>query len=98
MVPPLIKFGTSTWTHEGWKGQVYLKGTFTKHCLAEYWQFQYNGSPLFRIVGNDSTFYRPPTSQQLRAYREQMPPDCTMCFKVWSAITVPVFASTHDMG
>ncbi len=102
MVSPLVRFGTSTWTYEGWKGQVYLKdypkGTFTKHCLAEYWQFLYNGSPLFRTVGNDSTFYRPPTSQQLRAYRDQMPEQAEMCFKVWEDITVPVFASHPRYG
>jgi uncharacterized protein YecE (DUF72 family) len=102
MVPPLVRFGTSTWTYEGWKGQVYLKdypkGTFTKHCLAEYWQFPYNGSPLFRTVGNDSTFYRPPASQQLRAYRDQMPEYTEMCFKVWEDITVPAFAQHPRYG
>ncbi|MDH4152552.1 MAG: DUF72 domain-containing protein [Nitrospira sp.] len=102
MLSPLVRFGTSTWTYEGWKGQVYLKdypkGTFTKHCLAEYWHFPHNGAPLFRTVGNDSTFYRPPTSRQLLAYRDQMPPDCTMCFKVWEDITVPVFASHPRYG
>ncbi|MBH0204090.1 MAG: DUF72 domain-containing protein [Nitrospira sp.] len=102
MVSPLVRFGTSTWTYEGWKGQVYLKnypkGTFTKHCLAEYWQFLYNGSPLFRTVGNDSTFYRPPTTRQLLAYRDQMPQDCTMCFKVWEDLTVPVFAQHPRYG
>ncbi|MFO0699595.1 MAG: DUF72 domain-containing protein [Nitrospira sp.] len=96
MIAPLVRFGTSTWTYEGWKGQVYLKdypnGTFTKQCLSEYWQFLHNGLPLFRTVGNDAAFYRPPTSHQLVAYRDQMPPDCTMCFKVWEDITVPVFA------
>jgi len=102
MVSPLVRFGTSTWTYEGWKGQVYLKdypkGTFTKHCLAEYWQFPHNGTPLFRTVGNDSTFYRPPTSQQLRAYRNQMPEQVEMCFKVWEDITVPVFAQHPRYG
>ena len=102
MVSPLVRFGTSTWTYEGWKGQVYLKdypkGTFTKRCLSEYWQFFYNGSPLFRTVGNDSTFYRPPTSQQLRAYRDQMPEWVEMCFKVWEEITVPVFAPHPRYG
>jgi uncharacterized protein YecE (DUF72 family) len=102
MAPPLVRFGTSTWTYEGWKGQVYLKdypkGTFTKHCLTEYWQFPCNGSPLFRTVGNDSTFYRPPTSQQLRAYRDQMPEHGEMCFKVWEEITVPVFAQHPRYG
>ena len=102
MVPALVRFGTSTWTYEGWKGQVYLKaypkGTFTKQCLTEYWQFLFDGSPLFRTVGNDSTFYRPPTSQQLRAYRDQMPEYMEMCFKVWEDITVPAFAQHPRYG
>ena len=102
MISSSVRFGTSTWTYEGWKGQVYLKdypkGSFTKHCLAEYWQFLYNGSPLFRTVGNDSTFYRPPTSLQLRAYRDQMPDQAEMCFKVWEEITVPVFAAHPRYG
>ena len=37
---PLIKFGTSTWAYEGWRGTVYTKdypkGRFKKDCLAEY--------------------------------------------------------------
>jgi uncharacterized protein YecE (DUF72 family) len=102
MLSPLVRFGTSTWTYEGWKGQVYRKdypkGTFTKHCLAEYWQFPHNSIPLLRTVGNDSTFYRPPTSQQLRAYRGQMPERVDMCFKVWEDITVPVFAQHPRYG
>ena len=67
---PLIRFGTSTWTYEGWQGQVYKrqygKSTFARECLGEYCQYQYEGEPLFRTVGNDSTFYRPPTANQLR--------------------------------
>lgn len=102
MISSLVRFGTSTWTYEGWKGQVYLKdypkSAFSKQCLAEYWQFLYNGSPLFRTVGNDSTFYRPPTSRQLRAYRDQMPKQVEMCFKVWEDITVPVFAQHARYG
>ncbi|MBL8073863.1 MAG: DUF72 domain-containing protein [Nitrospira sp.] len=102
MVSSLVRFGTSTWTYEGWKGQVYLKdyprGTFTKHCLTEYWQFLYDGAPLFRTVGNDSTFYRPPTSAQLLAYRDQMAEQTEMCFKVWEDITVPVFAPHPRYG
>ena len=65
----LVRFGTSTWTYEGWQGQVYKKtyaaNSFTRDCLAEYGQYLYNGQPLFRTVGNDSTFYRPPTTGQL---------------------------------
>ena len=61
---PLIRFGTSTWAYEGWQGQVYkreyARSKFSQECLGEYCQYQYHGEPLFRTVGNDSTFYRPP--------------------------------------
>ena len=89
---PLIRFGTSTWTYEGWQGQVYLrkyaKTTFARECLGEYCQYLYNGEALFRTVGNDSTFYRPPTANQLRHYLNQIPEDFEMCFKVWEEITM----------
>ena len=102
MIPPLVSFGTSTWTYEGWKRQVYLKdypkGTFIRDCLAEYCQFSYKGYPLFRTVGNDSSFYRPPTGPQLATYSEQMPTSFEMCFKVWQDITVPVFAQHPRYG
>ena len=99
---PLIRFGTSTWTYEGWQGQVYKreysKSTFARECLGEYCQYQYNGEPLFRTVGNDSTFYRPPTANQLRHYLTQIPEDFQMCFKVWEEITIPSFAKHPRYG
>ena len=88
---PLVRFGTSTWTYEGWQGQVYArqyaKSTFARECLGEYCQYQYKNEPLFRTVGNDATFYRPPTANQLRRYLNQIPEDFEMCFKVWEEIT-----------
>jgi hypothetical protein len=52
---PLIRFGTSTWTYEGWQGQVYqrqyAKSAFARECLGEYCQYQYKDEPLFRTVG-----------------------------------------------
>ena len=99
---PLIRFGTSTWTYEGWQGQVYrrqyAKSTFARECLGEYCQYQYQGEPLFRTVGNDSTFYRPPTANQLRRYLSQIPEDFQMCFKVWEEITIPAFAKQARYG
>jgi len=98
----LIRFGTSTWTYEGWQGQVYLKKyaktAFARECLGEYCQYLYNGEPLFRTVGNDSTFYRPPTANQLRHYLNQIPEDFEMCFKVWEEITVPMWAKQPRYG
>jgi uncharacterized protein YecE (DUF72 family) len=99
---PLIRFGTSTWTYEGWQGQVYhrwyAKSTFVRECLGEYCQYQYQGEPLFRTVGNDSTFYRSPTANQLRHYLTQIPEDFEMCFKVWEEITIPSYAKQPRCG
>lgn len=101
-VSPLIRFGTSTWTYEGWQGQVYrrryARTTFARECLGEYCQYLYNGEPLFRTVGNDSTFYRPPTASQLRHYLNQIPEDFEMCFKVWEEITIPQWARQARYG
>jgi uncharacterized protein YecE (DUF72 family) len=99
---PLIRFGTSTWTYEGWQGQVYqrsyAKSAFARECLGEYCQYQYQGDPLFRTVGNDSTFYRPPTANQLLRYLKQIPEDFNMCFKVWEEITIPSYAKQPRYG
>lgn len=99
---PLIRFGTSTWTYGGWQGQVYLKPyaktTFARECLGEYCQYLYNGEPCFRTVGNDATFYRPPTLNQLRKYLNQIPEDFEMCFKVWEEITIPSYAKHARYG
>jgi len=99
---PLIRFGTSTWAYEGWQGQVYkrtyAKSTFVRECLGEYCQYLFNGERLFRTVGNDSTFYRAPTAQQLTRYLNQIPEDFEMCFKVWEEITIPSYALHNRYG
>ena len=99
---PLIRLGTSTWTYEGWQGQVYkrqyAKSTFTRECLGEYCQYQDQGEPLFRTVGNDATFYRPPSAAQLRHHLTQIPEDFEMCCKVWELITIPNFAKQARYG
>jgi len=98
----LVRFGTSTWTYEGWQGQVYrrqyAKSRFAQECLGEYCQFQYNHEPLFRTVGNDATFYRPPTANQLRRYLNLIPEDFEMCCKVWEEITIPSYAQQARYG
>lgn len=98
----LIRFGTSTWTYEGWQGQIYLrqyaKSKFAQECLGEYCQYQYNGESLFRTVGNDGTFYRPASVNQLRRYASQLGEDCQMCFKVWEELTIPTFANRGRYG
>ncbi len=99
---PFTRFGTSTWAYEGWQGQIYTrpyaKTNFARECLSEYCHYLHNGEPLFCTVGNDSTFYRPPTANQLRQYLNQIPEDFEMCFKVWEEITVPHFAKHVRYG
>jgi uncharacterized protein YecE (DUF72 family) len=96
-VPSLVKFGTSTWTYEGWQGLVYNrsypKGRFKQDCLAEYAQYRYKDQPLFRTVGFDFTFYGPPTARQLAHYATQLPSGFLACSKTWEEVTVPAFAA-----
>ena len=98
----LVRFGTSTWTYEGWQGQVYkrtyAKSSFARECLGEFCQYLYKGQPLFRTVGNDATFYRPPTANQLKRYLSQIPEDFEMCCKVWEEITIPKYANHLRYG
>ena len=99
---PLIRFGTSTWTYEGWQGQIYTrkytKTAFTRECLGEFCQYLYRGQPLFRTVGNDATFYRPLSANQLTRYLTQIPEDFQMCFKVWEELTIPTYAKHARYG
>lgn len=83
-------------------GQVYqrqyTKTSFTRECFGEFCQYLYNGQPLFRTVGNDSTFYRPPSANQLTRYLTQIPEDFEMCFKVWEELTIPTYAKHARYG
>jgi uncharacterized protein YecE (DUF72 family) len=92
---PLVRFGTSTWTYEGWKGDVYTqnyaKGRFKQDCLAEYVRYDHEGEPLFRTVGFDFSFYGPPTHKQLEHYASLLPDGFEACAKVWEEITIPAF-------
>lgn len=76
----------------------YTKTGFTRECLGEFCQYHYNGQPLFRTVGNDSSFYRPPSANQLTRYLTQIPEDFEMCFKVWEEITIPTYAKHARYG
>ena len=92
---PSVRFGTSTWTYEGWKGEVYKhnypKGRFKQDCLAEYARYEHEGEPLFRTVGFDFTFYGPPSVKQLQHYASLLPEGFEACAKVWEEITIPEF-------
>ncbi len=70
-IPANIQFGTSTWTYDGWFGDVYhrrYRGPEPARRLEEYARY-----PLFRTVGIDSAFYDPPSEEELRSYARALP-------------------------
>lgn len=85
-LPPLVRLGTSSWTFPGWKGLVYRAeyksaAAFTRDSLAEYGR-----CPMFRAVGVDSTYYRPPTRAVLDRIHAQAP-HLHFVVKAWQEIT-----------
>jgi uncharacterized protein YecE (DUF72 family) len=88
-LPPQVHFGTSTWTYDGWSGDVYhrhYRGPQPAQRLEEYGRY-----PLFQTVGIDSVFYDPPTEQTLTAYAAALPPGFPCVSKVWDRITARRF-------
>ncbi len=84
-VPSNIKFGTSTWTYDGWTGDVYrrdYRAAQPARRLEEYARY-----PLFRSVGIDSAFYDPPSEAVLAAYARSLPAGFPCVSKVWDRIT-----------
>jgi uncharacterized protein YecE (DUF72 family) len=84
-VPTNIRFGTSTWTYDGWAGDVYhrpYRGAEPARRLEEYARY-----PLFRTVGIDSAYYEPPSEEVLAAYARALPPGFPCVSKVWDRIT-----------
>ena len=84
-IPPSIRFGTSTWTYDGWAGEVYhrpYRSAQPARRLEEYVRY-----PLFRTVGIDSAFYEPPSDEVLTAYARALPPGFPCVSKVWDRIT-----------
>ena len=84
-IPANIRFGTSTWTYDGWFGDVYhrrYRGPEPARRLEEYARY-----PLFRTVGIDSAFYDPPSEDELRSYARALPQGFPCVSKVWDRIT-----------
>src|SRR5213592_4944561 len=84
-VPTTVRFGVSTWTYDGWTGDVYhraYRGAQPARRLEEYARY-----PLFRTVGIDSAYYDPPSEEVLAAYARSLPPGFPCVSKVWDRIT-----------
>src|ERR1700694_3397838 len=94
-IPPLVRFGTSTWNYPGWRGLVYQQDYGPKGAAARMLK-EYAAFPLFGTVGVDSSYYGPPTEAVLRSYAEHLPPGFPTLSKVWSQVTVHTFTKAQD--
>jgi uncharacterized protein YecE (DUF72 family) len=94
-IPPLVRFGTSTWNYPGWRGLVYHRDYGPKGAAARMLE-EYAAFPLFGTVGIDSSFYGPPTEAVLRSYAEHLPPGFPCISKVWSQLTIHTFTKAQD--
>jgi len=95
-VPPNVRLGTSTWTYDGWTGEVYhrtYRSAQPARRLEEYARY-----PLFRTVGIDSAFYEPPSEEVLTAYARALPPGFPCVSKVWDRITARRFTQDPRWG
>lgn len=95
-LPSNIHFGTSTWTYDGWTGEVYhrtYRGPQPAKRLEEYGRY-----PLFQTVGIDSAFYDPPSEETLAAYAHSLPPGFPCVSKVWDRITARRFNQDRRWG
>ncbi len=92
-----IRFGSSSWAFEGWRGIVYFKdypaGSFKRDCLAEY-----AADSRFSTVGMDLFFYQPPTVSLLEHYAKQLPAGFKTCSKVWEQLTIYRFPNQPRYG
>lgn len=95
-LPPQVRFGASTWTYDGWAGDVYhrlYRGAQPARRLKEYARY-----PLFRTVGIDSAFYDPPSEEELAAYARSLPPGFPVVSKVWDRITAKRLSGDRRWG
>jgi uncharacterized protein YecE (DUF72 family) len=95
-LPPNIRFGTASWTEDGWAGEVYhrrYRGAQPAARLEEYVHY-----PLFRSVGINTAFYESPAEPVLEAYARTLPPGYDCVVKVWDRITARRFIRDRRWG
>jgi len=75
-----LRVGTSSWSHDSWKGSVYPPGAKSGEYLAHY-------ARRFKTVEIDSSWYRCPSEAAVRKWERDTPSDFRFSAKVPSSIT-----------
>lgn len=89
-LPPLLRFGTSSWGYSGWVNLVYDRVTSDK-ALAKSGLTAYSQHPLLRAVGVDRTHYAPMSAAQYRELADQVPEHFRFLAKAHEVLTLARF-------
>lgn len=77
---PSILIGTSGWTYKSWRGPFYPEKLVQKNWLAWY-------SEQFSTAEINGSFYRTPSLEAVKAWRDQTPDDFVFAWKASKFIT-----------
>jgi uncharacterized protein YecE (DUF72 family) len=75
-----IAVGTSGWTYDSWRGPFYPEKMARKHWLEWY-------ASRFATTEINGSFYRTPTPEAVRGWRDVTPPDFVFAWKASKFIT-----------
>jgi uncharacterized protein YecE (DUF72 family) len=75
-----VRVGTSGWTYDAWRGPFYPK-TVPKRAWLAYYVSQFSTTEI------NGSFYRTPTTEAVRAWRDGTPPEFTFAWKASRFIT-----------
>lgn len=87
-IPAGLRFGSSSWTFPGWP---IWDGSYTTERLVREGLSAYARHPLFRTVGLDRSWYKPVSTEELRALRAQVPADFQFLVKAHEDLTLQRF-------
>jgi len=79
-VTKLLRLGTSSWSHESWRGSVYPHDSAPGDFLAHY-------ARRYDAVEIDATWYRIPSESMVRKWASVVPDGFVFAAKVPSAVT-----------
>jgi uncharacterized protein YecE (DUF72 family) len=77
---PKVHIGTSGWSYQSWRGPFFPEEIKVKDHL-RFYASQFNSTEL------NGVFYRTPTIEAVRGWREQTPPDFLFAWKASKFIT-----------
>jgi uncharacterized protein YecE (DUF72 family) len=75
-----LHIGTSGWTYAGWRGSFY-PGDIPKRCWLEHYAGVFNSAEI------NGSFYRTPSLEAVRRWRDETPKDFTYAWKASKFIT-----------